>query len=200
MSRPPLAYRRVTSAEEVLTALNLLDNAVRHLADEVDQGAFDWRPDGGRAWSIGQCLDHLTKTNEVYGGAILTSLEAARGDGSPRAGSVPFQLGFFARWFLGQIEPPPKRKLPVARLALPGLVRPKDELVAAFLAAHERLRRGLAEARGFDFNAVRFKNPFAPLRFTAATGVSLIVAHDHRHLGQAERVRRSPGFPGPATP
>ncbi|HEX4953857.1 MAG TPA: DinB family protein [Thermoanaerobaculia bacterium] len=198
MSRPPLTYRRVTSAEEVLTALNILDNAARHLADEVDQRSLDWQPAGGKGWSIGQCLDHLVKTNEVYGGAILAALQEARHQGRAPAGAAPFRPGFFARWFLGQIEPPPKRKLSASRLAKPGSAQPKDGLVAAYLAGHERLRRGLAEARGLDLNALRFKNPFAPLPWTVATGLTLIVAHDHRHLEQAERVRRSPGFPASA--
>ncbi len=40
-----------------------------------------------------------------------------------------------------------------------------------------------------DLNRIRFKNPFVHLlSFTVGTGLLIILAHDRRHLWQAEQV------------
>ena len=42
-----------------------------------------------------------------------------------------------------------------------------------------------------DLSGVRFPNPFIPgLRFSLATGLNVITAHERRHLAQAWSVRR----------
>ena len=52
----------------------------------------------------------------------------------------------------------------------------------AFLRAHADL----------DLASVRFPNPFIPgVRFSLATGLHVIPAHERRHLWQAWRVRRA---------
>ena len=65
-----------------------------------------------------------------------------------------------------------------------------------FLASNARLRELMASARPHDVNRVRFKNPYlSVVRFTVGTGMQLVARHNHRHLGQAERVKNDPAFP-----
>jgi hypothetical protein len=53
--------------------------------------------------------------------------------------------------------------------------------VLAFLREHE----------GFDLAGIRFPNPFIRgVRFSLATGLHVIAAHERRHLWPAWRVRR----------
>jgi hypothetical protein len=43
-----------------------------------------------------------------------------------------------------------------------------------------------------DLASVRFPNPFMPgMRFSLATGLHIIVAHERRHLWQAWRAREA---------
>jgi hypothetical protein len=43
-----------------------------------------------------------------------------------------------------------------------------------------------------DLAGIRFVNPFLPgVRFSLATGLHVIAAHERRHLWQAWRVRRA---------
>ena len=110
---------------------------------------------------------------------------------------LAFSQGWFERWFLGQIEPPPKRRLSATKKTVPAARFEREPLMAAWLAQHTRLRAFLEELHGFDTNAIRFRNPFVSLfRFSLTTGLLVTVAHEYRHLGQAERVTQSPGFPG----
>ena len=61
----------IERAGSVATAL------IRGLSDEQ----FNWRPDGGTRWSVGQCLEHLAITNELYGAAIRSAVEQASRSG-----------------------------------------------------------------------------------------------------------------------
>jgi hypothetical protein len=69
---------------------------------------------------------------------------------------------------------------------------PLADSFAAFLASQEEVRAFLRTGADIDLNGVRFPNPFVRvIRFSLATGLHVIAAHDRRHLWQAWRVRRA---------
>jgi hypothetical protein len=43
------------------------------LATELTLDQLNWKPVPGQ-WSVGQCLEHLAVTNEIYGAAIVDAL------------------------------------------------------------------------------------------------------------------------------
>src|ERR1700758_3359195 len=49
--------------------------------------ALNWQPDP-HSWSIGQCMDHLVRTNEAVLAAMRTTAEANRDELRPRAGDI----------------------------------------------------------------------------------------------------------------
>jgi hypothetical protein len=56
------------------------------------------------------------------------------------------------------------------------------------------VRAFLQKYADIDLAGVRFHNPFVRgLRFSLATGLHVIVAHERRHLSQAWRVRQAAG-------
>jgi hypothetical protein len=62
--------------------------------------------------------------------------------------------------------------------------------MAAFLASQEAVRTFLRTYAGIDLAGTRFRNPFVRwIRFSLATGLHVIAAHERRHLWQAQRVR-----------
>ena len=50
----------------IVQSLDRIDAAVTTLTAGLDDTQFNWQPHGGRAWSIGQCLDHLRVSSAVY--------------------------------------------------------------------------------------------------------------------------------------
>lgn len=167
--------------------LDEADARATTLAQELAIAQLNWRPSPG-AWSIGQCLDHLTITNDVYLAAMATALEEAPlhqvGDITP---------GWFARYFISNyMEPTAKtRKSPAPRK-----IRPHQEVDGAvldrFLRSNAAARTLVGRASMHDVNRLRFRNPFVPLiRFTVGSGFAIITAHQRRHLLQAERVKEA---------
>jgi len=188
-------------------AFSFLPDDVRRLLDELeanerraqaliaglDDASLNWRPDD-RSWSTAQCLDHLNVANRIYLEAMRPTIEDARRQGKARRGSV--RPGWLERWFVANLEPPPKRKLPAPKKIIPAFRGEKEALLAEFRRLHAEISGLLRDGAGLDLG-VRFPNPFIPLlRFTVWTGFQVIPAHERRHLWQAEQLRKNPGFPG----
>jgi hypothetical protein len=180
--------------QQTLDDIDAADRAADVMAAACTDEQFHWRPREGQGWSIGQCLDHLATINVVYGDAIRRGIENARARGwTRRAAAVP---GFFGALFVKSLEPPVTRRLRAPANARPGSSKSRDEILAAYHAAHQRIRALTTDAAEIDTNRARFVNPFLRvLRVRVSTGLRVIAAHDRRHLWQAEQVRKAPGYP-----
>jgi hypothetical protein len=185
---------------EVSTVLNDLATAERE-ASEVVAGLSgaqaNWRPNGGRSWSIVQCLSHLARINRVYAAAMYEAAPRVHDSGSS-APSIAISPGWFGARFIRSMEPPVRTKMKAPRKAVPVQQSDPADAVAEFVKSHEPVRGVIEAASQLDLNRVRFKNPFVPLlRFTIGTGLLVINAHDRRHLWQANQVKEATGFPAP---
>ena len=150
---------------------------------------LNWAPGPGE-WSVGQCIEHLCVTNDVYGRAIADSLT-----GRPPGTSEEITPGWFGRWFIrNYIEPSAQTK----RRRAPGKVRPAAQVELSvldrFVTGNEQMRALIRRAASYDVNRIRIRNPFVPvIRFTVGTGLEILTRHQRRHLLQAERIMGTPG-------
>jgi hypothetical protein len=77
----------------------------------------------------------------------------------------------------------------------PRLIRPRSapglaDAFNAFVASQQEVRAFLRTYADLDLARVRFPNPFIRgVRFSLATGLHVIPAHERRHLRQAWRAR-----------
>ena len=175
----------------LISELEAADRRAESVATGLNAEQLNWppRPD---AWSIGQCLEHLQITNEVYLRAISASLE-----GWPHAAVQEVSLGWFSRWFIrNHIAPNPGG----SRARAPKKIEPAKHIepfiLETFVRSNDAARELVRRASEYDVNGVRFKNPFIPmLRFTVGAGLEIVAKHQGRHLLQAEDVQQSTGFP-----
>jgi hypothetical protein len=171
--------------------LSANDQTAQAVAAGLTDGQLNWQPAPG-SWSVGQCLEHLCITNELYLKSISAVLE--RKPDSPVEQITP---GWFGRWFIRSfVEPAPNSK----RVSAPPKIRPAARVDLAvldrFLSGNKSCRELILRARGKNVNDIRFWNPFIKgIRFTVGTGLEAIACHERRHLLQAERVRDSSNFP-----
>jgi DinB superfamily len=175
----------------VIDELDAADRRARDLAGGLTPAQLNWKP-AEDAWSVGQCLQHLHATNQVYLPAMTTAL----GDRSPS----PVQditPGWFGRWFIRTyIDPSPRGK----RARAPRKIAPAPQVdpsaLDRFLRSNDDARDLVRRAGDYDVNRIRFRNPFVPLlRFTVGTGLEIVWRHQRRHLLQAERITQAPTFP-----
>lgn len=151
------------------------------------------------SWSIAECLDHLATANRVYVAAMREPAQRARSRGLLRA--RPAMPGLFGGLFVASLEPPPRwwSRLPAPRKIRPRASPPLADAFAAFMVSQAEAREFFTVNADLDLARIRFPNPFvAGIRFSLATGLHVIAAHDRRHLLQAWRVRRALESGGPS--
>jgi hypothetical protein len=178
---------------------------IRDLHDQLDAAERDaealvarlseeqgTRPAEAGCWSVAECLDHLATANRVYLRAMQEPANRARARGRHRR--RPARPGLVGGLFVSSLEPPPtwwsRRKAP--RSIRPRAAPPLAESFASFIASQADVRAFLRAHADLDLAGIRFPNPFVPgIRFSLATGLHVITAHERRHLWQAWRVRRA---------
>jgi len=166
-----------------------IERDARDLADGLTEARAAWRAHPG-SWSVAECIDHLATANWIYLAAFEPSAARARASGRRRRG--PARPGLIGGWFVRSLEPPVKMKMKNPKKITPRTSPPFADAMAAFLASQQEVRRFLRTYAGIDLAGVGFPNPFIPgVRFSLATGLHVIAAHDRRHLWQAWNVRRA---------
>jgi hypothetical protein len=184
----PLADASDLAALEA--ALDDAERDMRALVAGMSESAGTWRAAPG-SWSVAECLDHLATANRVYLRAMTPAAERALARGRVRRG--PARPGVIGGWFVRQLEPPvTKRTLKAPRLIVPRVGPALADAGAEFLASQQEVRAFLERYAGIDLAGVGFANPFITgIRFSLATGLHVIAAHERRHLWQARNVRRA---------
>jgi hypothetical protein len=183
--------------DEELAAYNEQVDAICEAASALlaglDDARFNWRPEAG-AWSIAQCLGHLTLTGKAYLGPMEEAIAKAREEGL--VGKGPFRYGLLEGLFVRAVEPPVRLKVIKSPSAL--TPPPEQSLEAgmnAFFRLQRRIVRALQQADGLHLARIKVPSPVKPL-FTFSLGrcFAFLLAHERRHLEQAQRVRENPRF------
>jgi hypothetical protein len=84
--------------------LDSIDAQARQLVSDLCETRINWQPDGGRAWSVGQCVDHLAASNRVYVAAIRTAVDrliAECATFDPNAARFPNPFVSGLNWTIG---------------------------------------------------------------------------------------------------
>ena len=146
------------------------------------------RPDPAR-WSIAECLVHLNLTGAVVQRLMARAIESGRRE--KRLGSGPFKLGARGRLLIWIAEPPPKFRLSAPKAVVASLPIPHPEQVLAdFMKTQDEWERLWREAEGLDMARINVASWKSPFRCRLSASFAWVMAHQRRHLLQAEDVKR----------
>jgi hypothetical protein len=155
------------------------------------------QPEKGK-WSVAECILHLNTTAEVV--QSLMEKAIAEGKRNNTVGSGPFAIGFKGRLLFWIAEPPPK-----FRIRAPRNVRPPSQidnplkLLPDFLKAQDEWERLIRESAGLNLAKIKIGPRFSAFRMRLAGVVPWMMAHQRRHLLQAENVKRQIASAAPKT-
>jgi hypothetical protein len=172
-------------------ALDAAEQDARALVNGLTAAHGVWRADAG-SWSVAECLDHLASSNIVYLAPMRLAADRALNHGRHRRRAA--QPGLIGGLFVRYLEPPVRAGF---RITAPHTIRPRasprlDDAFSRFIASQGDVRAFLSTYADIDLASVRFLNPFIRgVRFSLATGLHVIAAHERRHLWQAWRVRKA---------
>jgi len=138
-------------------------------------------------WSVAECVAHLNLTGAAYDSILREALTRHPRPAIPYTGR--YRRDFWG-WLLWKTMPPPVRiKTKTIAAFIPESTAPMAQLVAEFEKWQEVQLARLAEGDGLPLNEIKVTSPFnAKLKYNLYSCFSILPAHEHRHLWQAEQV------------
>lgn len=175
----------------VTEELEQIGSEARGLFGALTPEQINWKP-ALESWSIGQCLDHLIKSNEMFFGD-MDKIAAGTRQNSFWEKWSPFS-SFFGGLLISSLEKD-GRKSKASAAATPPSDVPAD-IVERFVAHQAKVAEKVRAAEGADWTKVVLTSPFLSLlTYKLDDGCRIMTVHERRHLRQAKRVMESDSFP-----
>lgn len=163
------------------------------LVAPLSDGQFTWQPTSD-AWSVALCIDHLNATARHYLPMLDEGIADAIRRGLYSAG--PYAYNRVGRFLVYIVEPTTRFRAKAPKAFQPAPGRSQHDVMAAFRAYQVQYVDRLRQANGLDLARARVSSPVARwLRMPLGSGFAMMVAHERRHLAQAQRVLSAEGFP-----
>lgn len=181
--------------QKVQRELEDIEIRARGLVAGVSQEQL-WQQPSAESWSIGECLAHLNIVGQLY----LDNEEAAVSAGwaEGKTGTGPFRYSLFFRVFLWYEEPPTRKKFIPFKLGNPSPEmfapppQPNEHVVEEFMALQQELTALCDRADGLDLAGIKMSSPVSErFRMSLLEAFGGTLAHERRHLWQAEQVKKA---------
>jgi DinB superfamily len=157
----------------------------RRLAESIDATHWGRRP-GDDRWSIAECLVHLNVTSERFIPLIDDATRELRDRGLLATGQARRDLiGWLLCWHL---EPPSRIRTDTPPTFMPQSAEPMADVLERFDYLQRELAVRLERASGLALERVKMISPFdARVKYNLYSAFTIILAHQRRHLFQAEQ-------------
>ena len=153
---------------------------------------INWKPNAD-GWSVGQCFEHLIKTNELFYGELDKIADGERRN-SFLENYSPLS-GFFGNLLISSLKKDARKfKAPSRKIVPPSEI---DANIVEIFAAHQSELIGkIKAAEKADWKKTKITSPFMKLiTYKLSDGFQVVVEHEKRHVRQAERVLTTENFP-----
>jgi hypothetical protein len=153
---------------------------------------INWKP-SETGWSVGQCFEHLIKTNELFYGDLDKIASSSR-QNSFLENYSPLS-GIFGNILISSLKKDSRKfKAPSQKIVPPSDI---DANIVEIFAAHQSELIGkIKRTETADWRKTKVTSPFLKIAtYSLADGYQVIVEHEKRHVRQAERVTQTENFP-----
>lgn len=152
---------------------------------------LNWKP-APESWSVGQCLDHLIKSNEEFY-PELDKLAAGTRKNTLWQSVSP--LSGIAGAFLVSTLKKDSQKVKTNQKMTPPSDIPSD-IVERFSEHQSQFIEKIRSASDADWHKTVLTSPFVKIMtYRMDVGLTALIEHEKRHVRQAKRVTAMDGFP-----
>jgi hypothetical protein len=177
---------------EIISEYEKVGEKVREAFGDLSAEQINWKPRAD-SWSVGQCLDHLIKSNDEFDPQFQA---LARGEKKASLWEKYSPLtGFFGNFLLKSLKNDAKKfKAPSKAIVPPSDIAP--DIVDQFVRHQQEVVEKLKQLKNVDLQKTVVTSPFLKLMtYRLNTALEIGVEHEKRHIRQAERVMQAEGFP-----
>lgn len=166
-------------------------NDARSLLDGVEDDLLTRQPEP-ETWSVAQVFDHMNTAGWLLLRSLEDAIQKAQEEGP--FGKPPFQYGFISRWFVRSMRPSSGWSFTAPSVFEPDAtdrLYPKES-VKDFCALQDQFADCVTASQELDLRRIRVPSPALPLlRISLGAWFEATLAHEERHLKQAERILQS---------
>ncbi len=142
-------------------------------------------------WSIAECLVHLSLTTQGYLPSLRNALAHAPAVATTPT-ARPYRMDIMGRLLRWTLEPPPRLRTKTTAPFQPVVTGAPEKVLPEFLRWQTELLAQLKTAQGLALDQIKVASPFNPrVTYNLLSCFHILVAHERRHLWQAERVKQA---------
>ena len=180
--------------ETVTAELSRTAEDARGAFGPLSADQLNWKP-SEKGWSVAQCFDHLITTHSLY---FPLFEKLGKGDMTSTFWERYSPLsGFFGRFLIKSLDPKNQKKMKTTSKALPPVSTIEAGIVDRYVEHQQKIIKALEKIPA-DIDPVKtiITSPLLRLvTYSLDDCYTVLVVHGQRHLGQAERVTKTEGFP-----
>lgn len=178
--------------KEVTIAMTAVAEDARVSFGSLTEAQLNWKP-AGKSWSVGQCFDHIIKTNHEFD-PEFERLASGNRKNSFWENWSPFS-GIGGRFLINAVsEDSKKAKAPSKSIVPPSEI--DGDIVNNFAEQIAEVNKKVEACSGVDLEKTVVTSPFlAVFTYKFDDALTVLVEHSKRHIRQARRVMEADGFP-----
>jgi hypothetical protein len=176
----------------VISEIQKVGEDAQNTFADLSASQLNWKPAEG-SWSVGQCLDHLIRTNSSFDGTFEEIASGSRKNSFWENWSPMTGIG--GRFLINFIKNDSKKvKAPSRSIVPPSDIEP--DIVERFVTHTAEIIGKIKAIKNADPRKTVITSPFMRfMTYTLDDGYTIMVEHNKRHLRQAKRVAAADGFP-----
>jgi hypothetical protein len=181
-----------TEFSNLLSELQVVSDDTQKTFGNLTAEQINWKP-GADGWSVGQCFEHLIKTNSLFFPELEKIASGTRKNSFLESYS-PLS-SFFGNLLVNSLKKDGRKfKAPSPKIVPPSEV---DGNIIELFAAHQtEIIEKIKRTENADWRQTVITSPFMKLMtYRLADGYRIVVEHERRHFRQAERVMKTENFP-----
>jgi hypothetical protein len=171
--------------ENLTSELRKISDDAQSKFGNLSPEQINWRP-SAEGWSVGQCFEHLIKTNKLFYGELD---KIAGGERKNSFWENWSPLTSFGGKFLIKSLKSDERKFKAPTKAIIPPSEIDADIIEKFSKHQAEMIDKIKRTENADWHKTVITSPFMKLMtYSFADGVEVVVEHEKRHFRQAERV------------
>lgn len=177
----------------ILQKGNEARNKVEAEFTNISLEQLNWKPSPEK-WSIGQCLEHLIISDSCYF-PDLEKITTGTYNMSHWEKYSPF-TSLCGRILKDQLQEQVKRKMTAPKIIRPSSSELKLEIMEQYFNNLDRFLNYISKCSDIDIDDTIINSPtISIVTYSLRDAFYFLVAHEHRHINQAIRIKHNDEFP-----
>lgn len=178
--------------ENLIGELETISGDARETFGNLSAEQINWKPSAD-GWSVGQCFEHLIKTNALFFPELEKIADGTRKNSFLESYS-PLS-SFFGNLLVNSLKKDARKfKAPSPAIVPPSEIDAK--IIEQFASHQIEVIEKISRTENADWQKTKITSPFLKVAtYKLSDGFRIVVEHERRHFRQAERVTKAENFP-----